>query len=143
MIFVLVSFVACVDEPETSNTDNCKQNHYEIDLTLDNFSEYIKYTATYNKFTNYEDYHELTGVLAFAYYKDVVCTFFVEYTNHDTNTVYNGTYKVKLDASGCYSFYSNDAKLLEAIHYTSYQKYQTSPRNVTLTNVTGKVIFTL
>ena len=147
-IFMLSTFVACDDgKSDTSNGDSDSTNqahHYEIDLTLSNFDEFISFTSNYTPYTNFEDYHELKGTLTYAYYENVTVTFDVEYIENGYNyedTVYSGNFEIKLDASGSNGFYANDAKLLRAINYTSYQKHKSKSRKVTLARVSGRVIF--
>lgn len=131
-----------VDDSDSTN----QSHHYEKELTLANFDEFISFTSNYSQLTNFEDYHELKGVLTYAYYENVVVTFHVVYVQNGYNyadTTYSGNFVVKLDASGSSSFYGNDTKLLQAIKYSSYEKYKTKSREVTLVGVSGKVIFSL
>ena len=98
-------FTACPSneqEDETSNSDESNSNlkHYEIQLNINNFGDFLEYKVTEDPYigqlTPVKDFYEVKGVLSYAYYKDVYVTFFVKYT-FNSNT-YTGDYKVKLNA---------------------------------------------
>lgn len=83
------------DEPTGSITtapilDNGPK-HYEIDLTLENFGMYLSYSAANASRGNYVFYnHNISGVLSYAYYVNVIVTIAV-----------NGKeYKIPLNAAG-------------------------------------------
>ena len=136
--------VACVF---TACSNNNVQRH-EIQLSNDNFKEFLDYDVTIQKVVSgssvRKDLYEIKGVLIFAYYKDVSITFYAEYSNTDsmgTNTFYKGYYTVKLNAAGNYSFYTNDEALLKAIncnHYTNSTEI-----SLTIKSVSGSVIFNI
>ena len=139
-------FTACPSneqEDETPNSDASNSNlkHYEIQLNINNFGDFLEYKVTeepfMGQFTPVKDFYEVKGVLSYAYYKDVYVTFFVKYT-FNSNT-YTGDYTVKLNAAGNYSFYSNDEAVLKAIKCDSYA--QRMEKSVTIKSVSGMVIF--
>lgn len=153
-ICMTLYFAACGNEQLDTSTEDAdltnqlpnQPTHYEIDLTLSNFDKFINFTSNYTPYTNFEDHHELKGVLTYAYYENVTVTFYVEYIENGYNyddIVYSGNFVINLDASGSNSFYANDAHLLRAINYTSYAKYKSKSRKVMLVGVSGRVIFSL
>lgn len=131
-------FTACPSDDETQNGG---LKHYEIQLNISNFEEFLEYTVTEDPYigqlTAVKDLYEIKGVLSYAYYKDVYVTFFVKYSFN--SKTYTGNYTVKLNAAGNYSFYSNDEKVLQAIECDNYA--QRMEKSVTVTSVSGTVIF--
>ena len=150
-IMLILSMCTCIftacpsNEPsdETPNKDASNSNlkHYEIQLSTSNFEDFLEYTVTEDPYigqlTPVKDLYEVKGVLSYAYYKDVYVTFFVKYTVN--GKTYKGDYKVKLNAAGNYSFYSNDEAVLKAIKCDSYA--QRMEKSVTIKSVSGMVIF--
>ena len=144
-------FSACTPKDEQNgesqdNTTNGGIKHYEIQLTKENFEEFLDYNVTIQQMatgtTPKKDFYEIKGVLTYAYYKDVTITFYVEYSNSDGlggTIYYRGNYVVKLNAAGNYSFYTNDEAVLTAINCNQYNNLTT--KSLTITAVSGTVIF--
>lgn len=132
------------DKGTNNETPNNSVKHYEIQLTKNNFEEYLDYKVTTNATSiPRSDFYEIKGVLSYAYYKDVSITFHVEYSRSNGmngENVYQGNYIVKLNAAGCKSFYTNDEAILKAINLTRYDNMITK-RTLTITAVSGTVIF--
>lgn len=150
-IMGVVIFSACSKTPEgnggttdkdtTIETPDNGVKHYEIELTKDNFKEFLEYkiSTVYTSTVYYtkDTLCEIKGVLNFAYYKDVTVSFSVGYTNSlnpSKETVYTGSFTVKLNAAGNYSFYTKE----EA---AAMQNLAVDYESVTLIGVSGVVIF--
>ena len=134
------------DKGTTIETPNNGVQHYEIELTKNNFEEFFEFydtTVIVNPSTYLEaNFYEIKGVLTYAYYKNVSISFYAEYSNSDGlggTTIYSGSFTIKLNAAGNYSFYSNDEMVLKAIKCDRYTRQ--TKRSVTITAVSGVVIF--
>lgn len=150
----LCVFSACASPDEQTNetqsqetndeTPNNGIRHYEIQLNKDNFEEFLEYKVEfYATITPRCDFYEITGVLTYAYYKDVVITFNAEYLRSNGlggQIAYKGNYALKLNAAGHNSFYTNDNELLKAINCNKYDNMMIS-YNLTIIEVSGTVIF--
>ena len=151
---VVIIFSACSKTPEgnsgTTNNDTSLETpnngvqHYEIELTKNNFDEFLLYTVTtpqYQTATSKGSFYEIKGVLSYAYYKDVTVLFYVEYKTSDgiSETVYKGNFTVKLNAAGNYSFYTADPIVLNALNLSGYNRL--AKDCLTITAVSGTVIF--
>ena len=138
-------FSACSKTPEgNSGTADNGVKRYEIELTKDNFDEFLEYKITVPGLETVGaekgTFCEIKGVLNYAYYKDVKITFNLEYANSSVSTdIYKGVFVAKLNAAGNYSFYTNDSAVKSCINSGT----ATSLRNktVTITAVSGIVIF--
>ena len=151
----ICTFCAC-PAPDNSSNDNQNQNndnandngvkHYEVSLNKSNFENYIEYKVTIPTYATAnspkKDFYEFKGVLSYAYYKDVTITYYAEYTNSDGlggNIVNKGSFTIKLNAGGNYSFYTNDEQILKAIDCKAYTNL--TDKKLTITAVSGTVIF--
>lgn len=140
----LCVFSACASPDEQTNetqsqetndeTPNNGIKHYEIQLNKDNFEEFLEYKVTTKSLAPRYDLYEINGVLSYAYYKDVLITFYVVYRSPYTC---NGHFTIKLNAAGNYSFYSDDEALIKVINQSPDARYL----NLTITEVSGTVIF--
>ncbi|MDE7372491.1 MAG: hypothetical protein K2N18_00345 [Clostridia bacterium] len=141
---LLCIFTSCNNSNGQSAVDNNSGQHYEIALNLNNFEEFFKVVITEGaKVTSYNstshDLYEITGVLNYAYYKDVYITFHAEYKNN--GLTYQGNFTRKLNASGSISFYTNDSDILEEIGCSGYSAH--ASKKITPISVTGTVIFNI
>ena len=131
-------------EPTTSApVDNNGPKHYEIELNLDNFATYLNYSSedfiAPNRVIHSNYTHTISGALTFAYYENVVVTFQIVYDNNGRRNT--GVYNVKLNAAGHAEFHADDPAVLSAVFYQYYNEKIT--KSFTITNVTGKVIFSM
>lgn len=129
-----------------NDTNNNGMKHYEISLNKDNFEEYIEYKVTIPTYATAnspkKDTYEFKGALSYAYYKDVIITYYAEYSNSDGlggEIVSKGSFTIKLNAAGNYLFYTNDEKILKAINCSTYTNL--TNKSLTITAVSGTVIF--
>ena len=132
------------DKGTTIETPNNGVQHYEIELTKNNFDEFLLYTVTtpqYQTTTSKGSFYEIKGVLSYAYYKNVTLSFYVEYKTSDgiSETVYKGNFTIKLNAAGNYSFYTADEIVLNALNLSGYNRL--AKDSLTITAVSGVVIF--
>ena len=161
-IFVTVIFVSCLfaltacstskNSDSNNHTIPSEENdvpgaeHYEIDLSMQNFSEFIKYTITEtvaNSTNKTGNHYELQGVLRFAYYKNVVVTLSATYQAPSWQGGEQKTFQfsVVLDAAGDCKFDTNNPVALEKLGWSSYKPGTTS--QIKAVAVTGKVIFNI
>lgn len=148
MVFMSVSiFCACSHSPEDNNAmPNNDIKHYEVELTKDNFDEFLDLNVTtvlVNPSTYEKDnFCEIKGVLNYAYYKNVTVSFHVEYTRSagivDDN-IYTGDFSVKLNAAGNYTFYTKDDAVLNTVNNGTITTL--TNKSITVTAVSGVVIF--
>ncbi|MBQ9481903.1 MAG: hypothetical protein IJU84_07055 [Clostridia bacterium] len=144
---IVLLFSACGKEKSKDN----QMKHYEIELDEYNFKEFLDYNkTTTNRYIAGAflsvDFYEIKGVLSYAYYKNVVITFYVEYfdssyTDYQTETqgkTYSGNFSLQLNAAGNVSFYDDDAKILKALN-CSYDWMM--ERKIEIISVSGTVIF--
>ena len=128
------------------NSDNSSAlKHYEVDLDLNNYETYLKYTANSSVIsgathTNFS--HTISGVLTYAFYENVTITFDITYqTSGSYPKTYTGVYTVKLNAAGNAEFSADDSKLLEAIECPRYDRLMT--KTFSIKEVSGKVMFAI
>lgn len=153
-IFMLLVFAACDDEKSgesieetdsTNQSDTTNQaQHYEIELSKDNYKKYINYSITEttpNALNQKGNFYEFKGVLSYAYYKDVVVTLNAQYEepSWEGGETYNFNFSIELDAAGNFSFYSNNEVALNKLNWTYYRPGTTS--EIVIIEVSGKVIF--
>ena len=152
LIIILLSislisvFVGCDEDKESiskvevvNNTESAK--HYEIDLTMDNQKQFIKYVGVNS--SNNKSYVEYNGVLRFAYYEDVEITAKVTYKGYKESSSTEPEYKydyvtVKTNAAGDIKFQYN----LVSDPRTEYNWYYYESSTVEISGISGKVIFT-
>ena len=125
--------------PNEEEDDN-GMKHYEIDLSMQNFDDFLEYEYTYSylgvspQYPNSKGHSYLvTGVLSFAYYQNVIVTF--RMTKNDTNQYRD--FNVKLNAAGNGGFYQADQIYKE----TTTQLGGGYGFTVSIQNVSGTVIF--
>lgn len=129
--------------PNEAEDDNGKK-HYEIDLNMQNFSEFIKYIITEtvaNSQNNTGNHYEFQGVLRFAYYKNVVLTLSATYEepSWEGGEIRTFQFSVVLDAAGDFKFDTNNPIALEKLGWSIYKPGTRSQIDVIA--VSGKVIF--
>lgn len=125
--------------PDKEEDDN-GMKHYEIDLSMQNFYDFLEYEYTYSylgvspEYPNSKGHSYLvTGVLSFAYYQNVIVTF--RMMKNDTNQYRE--FDVKLNAAGNGGFYQAD-QIYKEITTQLGGGYGFT---VSIQNVSGTVIF--
>lgn len=126
--------------------DENGMKHYEIDLSMQNFSEFIKYTITEtvaNSENRTGNHYEFNGVLRFAYYKNVIVTLSATYQAPSWQGGEQTTFQfsVVLDAAGDFKFDTNNPIALEKLGWSFYKRGTTS--QIEVIAVSGKVIFNI
>jgi hypothetical protein len=119
----------------SSSNESETKDYRELDLSVDNFEHFFNFTFSRNSVAR--DVYEVTGVLGYAYYDNVLVTFDVVYTKGED--IYKGAYTIKLNAAGYGYFYADDAKLFQTIGCDTYYSSAIT-KNVTVKAVTGKVV---
>lgn len=147
-IFMLFAFAACAEEQSNTSTDGSNSenqlHHYEIELNMDNYEKYIKYSiteTTANALNQKGNFYDFKGVLSYAYYDSVIITLKAQYTepSWEGGESYNFDFSIELDAAGNFSFYTNNQVALDKLNWTYYRPGTTS--EIVVTAVSGKVIF--
>lgn len=151
LLSMLLLCVSCTVDTPANEFDSSEEHdngskHYEIDLTLENFSTFLTYSTESNpgyRTSSPDYYHFISGVLSFAYYENVSVTFEVVYT-YDKYTyggkTYTCEYTVPLNAAGNATFAAYDQDLLDALQVEGSNS--ASKRTYTIKDVSGKVNFT-
>lgn len=124
---------------DATGEDTTRETQREFELNKDNYQKYLRYTSETAVIAGayYENFiHTISGVLSYAFYEDVVVTFYVT-AGSERITYYSGTIKVELDASGYATFYADDPKIASALQADyDRQKIYT----FTIKDIEGKVI---
>lgn len=132
---VTIFFVGCDDSSANNNVKDSNENHYNIDLTMDNHWKFLDWDKRNNQFT---------GVLSYAYYDNVVITLQRKIISEYTTNTYSENYTIELNAAGCktYSFteYTFD-QIKELLNHTGY--LGSYGNEITIISISGKVQFSI
>lgn len=138
LVTLTFSLVACnnYDKPVNENTENHMQ-HYEIDLTLDNYWKFIDVSLNGRTYT-------FNGVLSYAYYIDVQVDLTRTLSSESTTNTFSKTETVKLNASGGMNYIANEYSFDEVKQLLKVDGYMSSYRDsATIKKIVGKVIFSI
>ena len=138
LVILTFSLVACnnYEKPINENTDNQIQ-HYEIDLTLDNYWKFIDVSLNRRTYT-------FNGVLSYAYYIDVQVDLTRTLSSEYTSNTFSKTETVKLNASGSMNYIANEYSFDEVRQLLQIDGYMSSYRDsATIKEIFGKIIFSI
>lgn len=138
LVTLSFSLVACknYNKSANENTEN-KLQHYEIELTLDNYWKFIDVSLNGRTYT-------FNGVLSYAYYIDVQVEITRTLSSEYTTNTFSKIETIKLNASGSIIYVANDYSFDEVKQLLQVDGYMGSYRDsATIKKIGGKVIFSI
>ncbi len=142
VLIVLISILVCSlffsgCNNSTSNNHEPEFNHYEIDITLDNYWKFLDVSLLGRTYT-------FNGVLSFAYYEDVKIELNRTITSEYTTNIYTEIETVYLNASGSMVFVANEYTFDEIKELLNVSGYMGSYSDTaTIKSISGKIIYSV
>ena len=135
LLVCLLFFTSCNNS--TSNKNEPEFKHYEIDITIDNYWEFLDVSLSGRTYT-------FNGVLSFAYYEDVKIKLDRTITSEYSTNIYTKIETVYLNASGSMVFIANEYTFDEIKELLNVSGYMGSYKDTAIIkSISGKIIFSV